>query len=381
MRTSNEISATEYALKPELAFLRTTAVSQVKGTVGFDFRRFDKDELDTNDSFLDLASYYRTERSRWDLGARYTRDTTLDSELEESGIVYERIRRTSRSLNPAWSYMLDPTRQLKASYSISQIRYENNQNTYFSDYDYQGLTLEYNQRWSAKTSVTGNLSQTRYENGSNTVRSDTTQVQVGASHEFSERWSASALAGARRTRTTTRVGLLVCPGLDLRSSPLSLLFGPCVDPVTLAPLAFTVQTESRSNSSTGSVFTLQTAYGFETGSLSASATRSVSPSATNGLIVRDRLSLSAERRLSEKLTLSAKLGWYRTSATDSEIGNLNRKYLEFQPRLTWRIDRDWRLKTSYRFRKQSYESQLDSATGNTLTVTLVYAWPKMAVSR
>ena len=88
----DEVSSAEVRLSPSAVFSVVTPTSGVSGNLRFDFRRFEDDsDLDDNNVRFVTSSYHRMERSELGLDLDFIKDTTLDSQLENTGLVFDRV--------------------------------------------------------------------------------------------------------------------------------------------------------------------------------------------------------------------------------------------------------------------------------------------------
>ena len=385
MRVTDKLATTEVAIRPELAFFRATEVSEIRGEAALNFRRFDKDDevnkLNTDDYFLKATSFYRTERQRWGLDLNFTKDTTLDSELEETGVVFSRVPRLIRALTPNWTYSLNERNNINLYYSYRQVRYDTGPvENYFFDYDNQVLSLGHRFSWTERTGFNTTLSVSRYHRDDDSYVSENGQFQIGVSHMFSERWSGQFTAGGRRTRNTVKAGVPICLGYIMPGFFFGKPGSVCVDRDTLLEIPFEITTKKDSTLSSGGVFSVGVQHRDETSSVAVNVSRNIVPSARYGLILTDRAGLDYEHSFSETLSASASLSWYSSNDTASDGDFLDREYIQFVPQLRWRLDRDWSLVGAYRYREQRY-ARRDTARGNAAWLTLRYGWPKIVVGR
>lgn len=383
MSTANELTVRETSLAPELMFARTTETSRMAGTVGFNFRRYDEDGIDTNDRFLNFnASRNTSPLNQLGLDIGYRRDTTLDTELDDTGVVLDRSPRTSWTLSPRWTRTINEKTRLNTSYRFTDVSYSQEQQTNLADYQLHSINADLGYRISARTVISPVLGLSRYKRDDGLRRTDNASVSLLINHDFSERLAGFASVGARHSSSTTKDGFPSCSGILLPG----ILYGSpgtvCVDPVTLNQIPFDTILIDQDHDTTGTLFSGGVEYRMETGSVSLEASRSINPSGNNGLVENDQLRLEARHKFSEKLSGSLNIAWYQsTNADDLSIGRLDRKFLTVNPGLTWNLKRNWSLAANYRYRKQSYESASQDASSNIYNLSLSYTWPRMAISR
>ena len=81
--------------------------------------------MDSNDQNIDLFSTYSTPHSIWKTEGNYTHNTTLTSEIEDTGIVQVPKRRNNWSLNPSWAYDLTERTNMELDMGYNEVTYQN----------------------------------------------------------------------------------------------------------------------------------------------------------------------------------------------------------------------------------------------------------------
>ncbi len=376
------LATTEVAVRPELAFARASDTSEIKGIAAVDARRFDQSYLNTTDQLFDIKSFLKAERSKWGLDANFTKDTTLDSELDQTGVVsYERIERISRSLAPNLTFDAGERTQLTAGYNYLTRDYAGDSlKTGFYDFTYQSANAGVVFNPTQTTQLTATLNGSRYDGKDQNYTSDTAQLQLGIGHAFTERTQGFFSVGPRVTKTYLRRPIQICPG-EIINDPLAfLLFGTnCFDPVTLKPLAYQTIEQKDVSTLKGVNFMANLRYQFEAGSLGFTASRDVNPSGRYGVILTDRAGLTGDWKKTELLTFSLGVDWYTSVDTATGGDLLDRNFLQIKPSFTWRFLRDWTLVGNYRYRQQRYRYYDQDARSNSVMLYIVYGWPKTVV--
>ncbi len=179
--------------------MSNTPTSGASGEVRFDFRRYEDDSnLDDNNSRFEINSFHNLERSRLGLDLGFIKDTTLDSQLEATGLVFDRVDRQRINVSPNWTYILNERTRVNASYSYTDVEYKNAGGTGFVDYTLNSAQASLTRVLNEQTTASITLSRTKSDND-NDVESTNTNLQGGASYQFSETLSTSLFAGVRRT--------------------------------------------------------------------------------------------------------------------------------------------------------------------------------------
>ena len=353
-------------LSPDIKFSGTTEALNVTGGLRFNFNRyFGEQGLDTNDHILSLRSTYKGERDVLGLNIDSVEDSTLVSELSDTGVVLARDQRRRLTANPSWSRYLTETTAITASYSYNDVNYANNVETGLIDYRDQtaivGLTYRPGER--DLVSLTGYYD--RYETNPARALANTYGIQVGYDRAFSETLHGSLALGSRNTRSTFTNQALVCDGF--------ILAGICFGNVT------TVTLVTKANS-TGYIFAANLDKQWETARLSAALSRSINPSGAGTLVETDHLGVTWTQHWSPTVSSSLGAGLYQ-SRYGGNVTASDSRYYTIEPRVSWRLTERWTLSGGYSYRHAKYESSGASASGNVAYLVLSYAWPKLSWSR
>ena len=360
LTTRNEQSSSEITFSPGAVFSVETPRSGLSGDLRFTIRRFlDESNLNDNNVRLGIDSFHRMERSEVGLGLDLIRDTTLDSQLEETGVVFGRVNRFLKRASPRWSYNLSERTRLDTNYSFTDVSYAKSSSG-FVDYTSHNARLSVNRVVNERLFATATLGST-LTNNDNDVQSTYSYLQGGASYQFSEASSASLFVGLRRTGSEFKRRVPIFAGQRL---------------IGFSPVSSKVE-----NSSSGSVFNGTLSKQFERGSTALTLSRDVSNTVSGILFEVTRLTWKNSYRFSETLTGAFDLSLYRSTDDSDVAGGQDRKYYDLNPRISWRFARFWSLSASYRYRNQTFDSSNDDATQNVANLTLTYHWPRIAVSR
>lgn len=363
LNTDNEISTAEAAFSPSAIFSVRTPKSGASGNVRFDFRRYEDDSnLDDNNSRFEVNSFHSLERSRLGLDLGFIKDTTLDSQLDETGLAFDRVRRQRIDISPNWIYSFNERTRLSANYGYSDVEYKNAGGTGFTDFTLNSAQTSLVHILNERTEGSITLSRTHSDND-NDVESTNTNLQAGASYQVNETLSTSLFAGVRHTEVDFS-----------RNSLIPIFSGNTI-------IGFLPLTRDETNSDWGTTFSAAISKTFLRGDTELSASRDISNDVNGRPIEVTRLRSNSLYRFSE--TLSAKLNLlFSTSETNNDVGSsVSRDYYQAEPALIWNLKKFWDLSASYRYRKQTFDDTSDDATQNAAYLTLTYLWPRIAVSR
>ena len=358
-----EVSSAEVRLSPSAVFSVATPTSGSSGNLRFDFRRFEDDsDLDDNNVRFVTSSYHRMERSELGLDLDFIKDTTLDSQLVNTGLVLDRVDRRTINIGPSWTYNLDERTNARFGYTYRDVQYDDTDETGYVDFHVNSgeATLQRVLNERTVTSITLSHNQSKNDND---VKSKNTNLQGGGSYRFSETLSASLFVGVRHTK------------VDFSQSSLIPIFvGDII-------IGFIPLNEDVSRSDWGYTFSGSLMKDFLRGQSGLSASRVISNDINGIPIEVDRLGWDNLYRFSETLSAELNLSFYQSETGNDARSSLNRDYYDIEPRFNWDFQQFWRISGSYRYRKQTFDNTGDDATQNAAYLTLTYRWPRIAISR
>lgn len=373
----------EATLSPSIKFAAAQENRGLSGLAGLSVRRFtggsgreSSTALDREDYRLEFDSWFNTPRNSFRADFDFTRDSTLDTELDDSGnVIDDRATRERTFVSPTWSSMLTELTRLDLSLGYTNVNYSDDIGTLdLVGYAYQSASLSLSHQLGQR--IEGTLS-AGYSNYLPDTEFDsrTLSLQAGLSTNFSETLQASFLVGQRRTTSDSFVGTGFCLGANPGAS-----FPACTGGIAV-PLG-TANTEVETDSAVFSASITQT---LETRTLSASLTRSSSPSGQGELLDATRLILNGEYTFSERLGSSLRLEYTENETIVSRIGFTPSQdkdtFFRVTPRLTWRWTRAWQVTGEYQYAINDDAGATDKARRNAAYVTLRYSPLKWSVAR
>lgn len=258
------------------------------------------------------VSHSVTERLALRLGGSWSRDHTVETEFDESGLTTDNVARNLFRVTPGLTVRLTERDDITLDTSLGLMRYERSG---YTDYQTGGLTTN----WSHM--LGDGLWRIIGQAGAQAYRFDrsngqTTQLVLSTLGGFA--WKASellefqALAGISQTRSDVEFDM----GPDMDDSRLTF---------------------------SGS---LSATWTDEIWRLTVSADRSESPSTYGELMTRDRLRTSFGRNLSEYLYLGTQLAWYKSSTTGL-VRSENTQTYSFGPTMRYRLSEDFVVDGGY----------------------------------
>ena len=330
--------------------------------------------LDREDYHLRVDSYHRTERNEFGADIAVTQDSTLDSELDETGqVIEDRATRLSTALGPRWTRVLNEKTKLNLVYRYNRVDYSDEVGANsLVEYDYHTASASLVRNLTPLTQGTLSTSFSRYEPETG-LDSDTYAIQAGITRQHSETLSTSWLAGRRQTNSDTLIPTGFCVGADPGAS-----FPKCTGGI---PVQTGTDTDETNN--TGATYAASITKLLEKDTLGASLTRQATPSGDGELLDTTRLALTGEHRFTETLRSNLTVEYYTrdtivNASAQPETGDRN--FFRIRPSLTWQWQREWLLAGEYRYAENDTNNG-DTATQNAVYLTLTYRPTKIFTSR
>jgi len=315
-----------FSLQPAVDFNYTTEISQLQGHLGlFGQHYLQNSNLDHIDQNFQINGQHRiAPRVNLSLNTSYINDTTLQQELQTSGIVIGRTPRQSFAANPGLTYNLTERFLVTASYNFNRVLY---QSPDFTDYTSHqaGLNFTYLMKNEKTSLISNNIVRETLYAGGNTFKS--IGIYAGASHKFTERWNASLMAGANISFFSTNTQVL-----DVAQFPLFLQ----------------IKTQRVESSNVTPYVSLSSSYRWTNFSLSGGLSRDQQPSANGATYEFNRLYLNCAYNITERLNASLS-GSYSLSNQVSQDVASKYNYYNFGPTLTYKITEMLSMSPGYSF--------------------------------
>jgi hypothetical protein len=332
--------ATELAGKTERLEVNSRIAADVVGYFGGEDRQF------TN-VFAPLSVRYKTENDLFGFTGGFTRDNTLLSELQETGVVLQFAQRNQWTLNPTWTRRLTEKLALQSSAQFSDATYETAR---LVDYRLMGGSggLQYQLSERDQILLLGSYTDFRTTDSPLGFQASFPGVNMSLTHAFSESLTGTINGGPRFLSSTSQ-------------APLGAVTAR--DTVWLAGASMTKN--------------------WERARLHVSFSRDLAPSGFGLLIQTNRGEIAGSYELSETLTSSLNVVGILTSGKSSEaIGGVfpDGRYVSLTPKLSWKFLEWWQAEVSYMYRWRDVDTSADSAESHATTFMVTYHPPKLLFS-
>jgi hypothetical protein len=353
----NEIETFGSVTSPILRLERASPTTSIWIDGKFDFNEYlNHSEFNSQDQRLRLGVTDQvTERSTLKLGGSFVRDTTLKSDQEQSDrFVDKKIGITFWDVRPSWTYLLSPVDQMTLGGSYSSAAYDSDEKT---DYQYFGGTLDYGHRLSEIGQLTANMSYFRFvpdETGDRTT--DTVSALLGYAYTPSDRLSISGAAGLGYSMENGSGGSDDDDNDNDSDGDGGLGFR----------LKFNAQYKLDDRTS---------------GRMALS--HDSEPSSDGDQTTRNRLSLGVNHKLTPLTSIGLNIDYtdtfdYLGSESGERTDSAESRYAAVRPSISWALTDDLSLVAEYRYRYKLYDESNETATSNSVFLTLRYELPTWA---
>jgi len=334
---------------------------ELRGNGHWDFVEYiDNPGLDITQQFYDVTVLYRNERSEWSVNGVYTRDSVLQTELEQTGVTGElgavgkRGIRKLTAFQPAWTIIVTERILALASYTYSDVSFDTPVGSGFSDFDNHAGVLGFTYQPFERTEVRGTGQYSNFHSPAASNRTITYGGELQVSHALSETFNVSAVGGLR----------LVSSKFPALTPSFQLTTVENEDLVTV--FGGTLQKE------------------FERVSVRTEGSRRITSSGIGRLNETDRASFSATYRFTEHMSVSLFGEISQTeSLSQQNVQIPEATYYQIRPSVSWQFWEDVRFTANFSHRAIERESTTGpdtTAHSNAVTFSFTYEFPRLATS-
>lgn len=353
--SKNEIDDFITVFTPSLNFVRDTEKSHIKFNASAGIEDYqDENNLDDVIHYYDLTSGYNlSSLIMIDFFSSFRRDTTLDEELETTGLILERSDRESYRIQPGITWNITEVDSLGFNFNFTKTRYDRES---YTDYDNYDGTISWNHLISP-TGTTYFISAGYNLTDYNDADVETYSLYSGFNLPLDPEWELNCWGGIRRTINKYDTYLLM----------------PYPEP----PFFYFAR-DDKTRRDWGGIGLFLIKRSFEKGSLLAEISRNIIPSGSGGTLERDRARLNISYRITDILT--ARLGGSWTdSQSESSNWNSDEEYYSFNSSLTYRLGEKITATLSYTRSEKDYKNRSSDtkADRNVVFIKITSYWEKL----
>lgn len=339
-----------YWVSPAAEFAGKIERLEVSGRVAADFvSYYRQQEGRFTNLFLPLTLRYKTETDLLGFTGGFTRDNTLMSELQTTGVVLRFTQRNQWTANPSWTRSITDKLSVQSSFQLNDTTYENGLALGLVDYQLYGGSggLLYQLTPQHQIQLSASYTSFHTTNAPSPLRASFPGVNLSLTHAFTESLTGTAYGGPSFVSSTNET---VSGTINAQSTVW--LFGGNLTKK------------------------------FESATIQVSASRNIVPSGFGLLIQTDRAGLAVSHDLSETLTASFDgSGYFVSGITQPASGGTfpDSRYFYLTPKIAWKFLDWWKLDLSYTYRWSDVDGSSEPATSNGYMLMLTYFPPKLAL--
>ena len=339
-----------YWVNPGVKFKGSTEALDVAGEVKAQVVHYYGDqEREYTNLYFPLKTSYRADRYTVGFEGGYTRDNTLQSELQQTGLVLGFTQRSLWSAMPSFTVGLTERLSWKNGYQFTDAQYEDGIRFGLVNYQVQAGTtgLSYNLGELDQVQLTGEY--TSFRVPSRMQESNYYGVQAGWTRDFGHEVTGSISGGVRFVTGTQ----------DISGGSLSAHDTVWVYKGTLRKR-------------------------FERSTIQIDGGSQVNPSGFGRLLQTDRVGGTLSHELTETLTVLLNGNIYFVSGVvnDPSIASTPvQRYSSISPSLSWKFSQWWTLDVAYTYSERAVDSLNQWNFSNSTYVMVTYGGPKWSVSR
>lgn len=204
MSTEDKVNSSIFTVSPRFELDYQTLLSNLLLTADWDILRYqDESDLDRTNHYYRLSGDRRF-KERWDASAafKYYKDTSLNSYLQETGRVIDRIGRDFFEAGGKVGYDVTQVSGISGSYRYQTASYEGD---VYSDYDNHRASLYYSHRLKNEVD-TLSVGPSYYHRKNDFNDVDSFTLDIGWDRDWSSVTSSDASIGARYTNVKQNDG-------------------------------------------------------------------------------------------------------------------------------------------------------------------------------
>jgi hypothetical protein len=334
---------------PALKFKGSTESLVVEGNVRSEFVHYygSQDRSLTN-LYFPLRTSYRWDRYLFSIEGGFTRDNTLRSELQQTGLVLGFTQRSLWTARPVWTVGLTERLNWQIGYQFTDATYENGLSFGLVNYQVQGgsSSMSYQATERDQAQFTGEY-----------VRFDTPAIQ--------QHWTYYGLgASASHSFTESLIGT-VSSGVRFIASTQDISGGSLTDHQNVW------------------VYSGKLKQVFDRATITVEGSREVNPSGFGSLLQTDRVGGSLSHNLTDTVTLSVEGATNFVTPLSSSASRTfpQTRFTSVTPKISWTFAEWWSLGVGYSYAERAVGALDQWNFANSTFVTLTYGGAKWSVSR
>ena len=301
-------------------------------------------DLDNEVKKMTLETHRQRERVVSAISIDWLRDTTLTSELEDTGFIQTTKNRTVRSVHPSFGYSWTERLNMNFHWDYTDVVYQDALMTGLTDYTHQSLGSAVVYKWNSEDRLQAELYGSRLN--APKVKNQVTDLGVRAtySHALYEYTQASFTLGVHRVKS--ELGLV---GIGYES----------VKNGFLGDMSLSQQREKSS--------------------WNISLQQTIDPSGSGLLVQNNRFAVDVSRHFSRYWYGTLSSLYMQNNDLQSQSVFDSRRYGRLSAGTSWQPVPNWKLSMRYGYQWQKYESSSRAAVSHQVVANVSYDMDKKRI--
>ena len=346
LATGPHTSSSGYILAPRFNLKRNTETSKLDLDAYSAFTSYQSGTIeDRSETVASLRSHNQmSERATVGLDGEFRRDTLFEQLNQGRGVgdlrdvdvglsTSTRVRRSYVAANPYFDWLLTERSSMRIGYRLTDVGFRDAEGTGLVEYKEHIVSGSYTRQLTEKNSVSLSANAIRYRPETGASEADTAQLLVGINRTFSETLRGSFAIGGSETEQTEA-------GVNEKTSGVVLR----------------AELEQKS----------------EISQLDTVFSRDIAPSGIGQSLQSDQFRIRWLRKTSPFIDFVLEGQVLRNKVIEGSNPAVDRRYAEFGPGLRWHWLEHWAISAGYRYRRQKYDADSNSADSNAVFLGVTY---------
>lgn len=340
-------SSSGYILTPRFNLKRNTETSEMDLDAYSAFTSYQRGDIeDRSETAASLRARNRTsERGTLGIDGEVRRDTLFERVVPGRGVgdlrdvdvglsTSTEVRRVYVAANPYFDWLLSERSSMRVGYRLTDVGFRNADGTGLIDYKEHIVSGSYTHQLTEKNSASLAANAIRYRPQTGASESDTVQLLMGINRTFSETLRGSFAIGGSKTDQTEA-------GVEEGSS--------------------------------GAVMRAELQQKSEISQLDTVLSRDIAPSGIGQSLRTDQFRIRWLRKTSPFVDFVLEGQMIRTRVLEGVDPSIDRRYAGIGPSLRWHWLEHWAISAGYRYRRQKFDVDGNSADSNAVFLGVTYA--------
>jgi hypothetical protein len=342
LRTEDEKGTVGADARVDIKLSNVTEISEVYVRGALRSVRYDGGDdrgADTDDQLLYAGGHWDGERSRLTIDGEFLRQSSLYTELEDTGFLEDTQRRVDKSLSSQYNYTVIEDTQVFAGATYKEVEFPNGVPVSLTEYSVDSVNTGIVHNFDSLNYVTLSLIHSNYEADTFVSDVETNGANIRYDKTIDELWSGYAQMGYRKSNfKNEEFGMIV------------------------------------RDDDTGNTYDVGVTRQSEISTFAIEASNSIEPSADGDVNERTAVRFNYRRSFSDRFSSDVDLYWFEDESINNDQEE-DREYWTLSIGADYRLAQKWYLTGQARHRDQQFDNDIDStdAESNAVIIGIKYS--------